>query len=210
MILGICGLIGSGKGATSDYLQNKYNFQHMSFADSLKEAIAAIFNWPFELLQGKTSESRIWREEVDHWWSNRLGIPNLTPRWVLQNWGTEVCRVHFHPDIWLASLERKISKSTSNIVIDDCRFVNEISAIRKLNGKLLQVSKPIKPIWYNTALQDLKDHSDLKMLVNFPKIHISEWGWIDQKFDIELLNSGSLDELYQKIDLMIQNFSLIE
>ena len=29
----------------------------------------------------------------------------ITPRWVLQYWGTEVCRNNFHSDIWVASVE---------------------------------------------------------------------------------------------------------
>ena len=43
MILGLNGLIGSGKGAVSEYFQTKYGFQKLSFADSLKEAVSAIF-----------------------------------------------------------------------------------------------------------------------------------------------------------------------
>jgi hypothetical protein len=35
------------------------------------------------MLEGLTLESRIKREEVDEWWSKRLNIKNLTPRWVL-------------------------------------------------------------------------------------------------------------------------------
>ena len=90
MIFGVLGNIGSGKGAVSEYLQQQYNFQHLSFADSLKEAVSAVFGWPFEMLKGATPESRDWREKPDEWWSRRLQIRNLTPRWVLQHWGTEV------------------------------------------------------------------------------------------------------------------------
>jgi hypothetical protein len=32
-------------------------------------------------------------------------MPTLTPRWILQYWGTEVCRRAFHDDIWIAALE---------------------------------------------------------------------------------------------------------
>ena len=40
MIIGICGLIGSGKDTIADYLVEQHNFQKMSFADKLKDAVA--------------------------------------------------------------------------------------------------------------------------------------------------------------------------
>ena len=109
MIIGICGLIGSGKGTVADILEQEHGFTKISFADSLKDAVAAVFSWPRNLLEGDTDDSRAWREQVDTWWADRLGIPNLTPRWVLQQWGTEVCRSSFHDEIWIASMERKLS-----------------------------------------------------------------------------------------------------
>ena len=71
MIIGIMGNIGSGKGKVSEYIQEKYNFQKLSFANSLKSAVSSVFDWPLELLQGSTPESREWRENVDQWWSER-------------------------------------------------------------------------------------------------------------------------------------------
>ena len=109
-IIGVCGLIGGGKGTVADILVNNHTFHKYSFADSLKDMVANVFNWPRHLLEGDTKESRDWREQRDEWWSARLGIENLTPRWILQYWGTDVCRVNFHEDIWIASLENKLFK----------------------------------------------------------------------------------------------------
>ena len=141
-------------------------------------------------------------EEVDPWWANRLGLPDLTPRWILQYWGTEVCRNGFHKDIWLASLERKISKATNNIVVDDCRFANEIGAIRNLNGRLILVNRGTKPAWYETAMNELLDPAYCTGLMAklYPDVHISEWGWVNQQFDTEVENNGTLADLHEKID----------
>ena len=49
MIIGICGLIGSGKDTAADYLVNFHEFRRLSFAASLKDAVSAIFNWDREL-----------------------------------------------------------------------------------------------------------------------------------------------------------------
>ena len=128
MIVGVCGLISSGKGTVADILVNEHGFKKLSFADSLKDAVAAVFNWPRYLLEGDTEASREWRERVDPWWAERLGIPNLTPRLILQQWGTEVCRDSFHNDIWIHSLAAKLGDG--NYVIPDTRFPNEIEMIQ--------------------------------------------------------------------------------
>ena len=71
MIIGICGLIGSGKDTIADYLVEKHNFTKMSFADKLKDAVSQMFEWDRELLDGKTAASRKWREEPDAYWRSR-------------------------------------------------------------------------------------------------------------------------------------------
>ena len=98
MIVGLVGLIGSGKGTVGDMLISE-GFKHESFAAPLKDAAASIFYWNRDSLEGVTPESRAWRERVDTWWSEHLGIPNFTPRLALQLLGTEVFRNHFHQDI---------------------------------------------------------------------------------------------------------------
>ena len=188
MVIGICGLIGSGKNVAGTYLQEKYNFKAISFADSLKQAISVIFDWPFEMLKGETDESRAWREQIDPWWSKRLNIPELTPRWVLQQWGTELGRYSFHPDIWAISLEKKLNNSLDDFVITDCRFENEMKAIRNQSGFLIRINRGNLPPWYETARQELtylekfgyQTTFESKMAAIYPTIHISEWGWINQ------------------------------
>jgi hypothetical protein len=213
MILAICGHIGSGKSATSEYIQSKYGFKTASFADSLKQSISIIFGWDFELLQGKTKASRAWREMPDEWWSNRLNIPNLTPRYVLQNIGTEAMRFHFHPDIWLASLEKKISNTNENLIIDDCRFANEMASVRKMGGTIIRINGPFKPSWYNTAIEELQYIKEYgiesgwlsSMAENYPDIHISEWGWLLEPYDFEINNDSTIENLHSKIDSLFIN-----
>ena len=134
MIIGVCGFIGSGKDTVADYLTNCHGFRRESFANSLKDSVASVFGWDRTMLEGRTKQAREWREQLDVWWAERLNIPILTPRWVLQHWGTEVCRHGFHDDIWIASLENKLRNSKDDIVISDCRFPNEIKSIKNAGG----------------------------------------------------------------------------
>lgn len=198
MIIGICGFIGSGKDTVADYLVNFHEFRRESFASSLKDAVSSVFGWDRTLLEGRTKESREWRELEDPWWSERLGKV-ITPRWILQQWGTEVLRDHFHDDIWIASVENKIRQTKDNVVITDCRFPNEIKALRASGGKVIRVKRGNEPYWYQTAVEaNDGDYNAASLMVDF-KVHPSEWSWVGTDFDAVLENSASIDELYQSI-----------
>jgi len=205
MIIGVCGFIGCGKDTVADYLVNFHEFRRESFADSLKDSVAAVFGWDRIMLEGRTKESREWREQVDRWWADRLSMPTLTPRWVLQYWGTEVCRKTFHDDIWIASLENKIRQSKDNIVVSDVRFPNEIKAIKNNGGKMIWVKRGELPVWYSTAITanagDLSSQNKMKDL----KVHSSEWAWVGQDFDIEIENNGTIQDLYDSVAQNIKN-----
>ena len=205
MIIGICGFIGSGKDTVADYLVNFHEFRRESFASTLKDAVAAVFGWDRTLLEGRTKEAREWREQVDPWWAERLAMPTLTPRWVLQYWGTEVCRRAFHDDIWIASLENKLRTSKDNVVISDCRFPNEIQSIRDAGGKIVWVQRGELPDWYDTAIEANLGHNYAVQDLKMRKIHASETAWVGTNFDTVIDNNRSIDDLYQQAKLIVSN-----
>ena len=204
MIIGVCGLIGSGKDTTADYLVNIHEFRRDSFAATLKDAVASVFGWDRDMLEGRTRSSREWREQPDEWWSARLGR-TITPRWVLQYWGTEVCRVGFHDDIWIASLENKLRKTRDHTVISDCRFPNEIRAIRSAGGHVIRVVRGAEPHWYNVALQANLGTQGAWQALQSLGVHASETSWIGTDFDRVIDNNGSLDELYAQITDLVRD-----
>ena len=211
MIIGVCGFIGSGKDTVADYLVNFHEFRRESFANTLKDAVAAVFGWDRTMLEGRTKTAREWREQVDPWWAERLNMPNLTPRWVLQYWGTEVCRRGFHDDTWIASLENKLRNSSDNIVISDCRFPNEIASIRRAGGRIVWIKRGALPDWYDAAVNVNRGPdgnmmwSSSKTKLESMKIHASETAWVGTKFDAELDNNGSIDDLYLAIKNLVSN-----
>lgn len=204
MIIGICGFIGSGKDTAADFLVNFHGFRRDSFAGTLKDAVAAVFDWDRELLEGRTKEARAWREQVDPWWAQRLNMPNLTPRLVLQLWGTEVCRRSFHDDIWIASVENKLRNSKDSIVISDCRFPNEIKSIKAAGGKVIWVQRGITPHWYDVAIQANRGVESAKRFLEQEGIHASETAWAGTHFDAIIDNNGTLDDLYKQLKSLVQ------
>lgn len=205
MIIGICGFQGSGKDTIADYLQNIYGFKRDSFAATLKDAVAAVFGWDRELLEGRTRESRSWREQVDPWWANRLNMPDLTPRLVLQKWGTEVARKSWHDDIWIASLENKLSKAQNDIVITDVRFPNEIKAVRDAGGVVIRVVRGPDPEWYEIAGHANQGRKNFQEQLKIYNIHPSETAWIGTHFDAVIDNNADgLDPLFAQVkDLVL-------
>jgi len=209
MIIGVCGFIGSGKDTIADYLVNIHEFRRESFAGTLKDACAAVFGWDRTMLEGRTKQSREWRDQIDEWWSKRLGLA-VTPRWILQQWGTEVCRRGFHDDIWIASLENKLRTSKDSVVISDCRFPNEIKAIRNQGGIVIRVVRGPEPAWYDDAVSMNAGPTNMrwsiaKMHMEKLNIHASETAWVGTEFDAVIDNNGTMDQLYQQINDLLQD-----
>jgi len=208
MIIGICGFIGSGKDTIADYLVNTHEFRRESFANTLKDAVSSVFGWDRTMLEGRTKEAREWREQQDEWWTQRLGMP-ITPRYILQQWGTEVCRRGFHDDIWIASLENKLRTSKDHVVISDCRFPNEIKAIKNAGGMVVRVKRGEEPEWYDAAVSaNAGEYGNMTWSISKNKlerlnIHASETAWVGTNFDFVLYNNSSIDDLYSQVEVVL-------
>ena len=181
-IIGLSGRAGSGKDTVANYLVKNYGYTKLSFGNVLKDVVACIFGWPRELLEGDTKESREFRNKEDKWWSEHLKF-KITPRIALQKIGTDVFRMHFHQDIWLLILKRQITK-LDKIVVTDIRFINEYNMIKNIGGTIISITR-------NNIIKD--NHLSENILDNI-------------KFKYNLDNSGTIEELHQKIsNFLLEN-----
>jgi hypothetical protein len=189
-ILGITGEIGCGKTTICDYICRKYEFEQYAFAEPIK-SIAKCFGFTHTELYGTQSQ--------------KLGINahwGISGRVFMQKFGTDICR-NVLPTVipemklddssmWIKlykiNLEEKIKKNkNTKLIVSDVRFVNESNAIQEnKNGIIIRV---VKDIEHKTEINNHSSEQEMKSISP----------------DITIVNNGSLDELYKKIDIIMND-----
>tara|TARA_B100001057_G_scaffold489546_1_gene576030 strand:+ start:2163 stop:2756 length:594 start_codon:yes stop_codon:yes gene_type:complete len=186
MIIGICGLIGSGKGTAADILVEEHSYEKLSFADKLKDGVSSVFGWDRQMLEGDTDNSRKWREQEDEFWTKETGEA-VTPRLILQLFGTDCMRNGFYDGIWVSLVKQQLLENKDkNYVIPDVRFENEATMIRSLGGKICQVRRGPDPLWWRLYKDLGQEPTD---------VHKSEWAWANVQMDYVLANDGTTEDL---------------
>lgn len=206
-VIAICGSQGAGKDTTADRIikiatEQGLKVGKIAFADRLKDMLSVLFDLPRDQLAGFTPESRAWREQELPKWSQRLGRP-ITPRYLLQQFGTELLREKFYDAIWIDCLKDSIEKSDLDIIIvTDCRYPNEMQALLEQGAKFIEVRRNT-PDWYFKVMNDANYIPE--------NIHKSEYSWIkplhelDKDYLFEIDNNGTFEELYKQIDRIFGN-----
>ncbi|MGD9697536.1 hypothetical protein [Acinetobacter sp.] len=214
LIVGINGKIKSGKDTfaqkVSDVLKTKYgyNVHIIHFADALKEAVMDLFELPF---------TRVFTQE-----GKARPLPqfnNITTRFILQKFGTEVARNIYH-NIWVWKLFRTINKpkyiDTDVVLIPDMRFINEFKSISFLiNGVNVRLLRPgfKHPNGEHESEWGLDRYPYLGN--KFNPINYVKWLWnfgkrkfkpLDLRWDA-IYSSQNLDELDRNAELFALNLA---
>jgi hypothetical protein len=129
MIIGLCGLAGSGKSVVAKALVRNYGYVRRPFAYPLK-CMAGQLGISTEVLDGPSAVKELPLEQ--------LGGKSV--RYLLQTLGTEWGRKCMGEDFWVRQwLATK--PDFDRIVCDDVRFGNEAEAIRSLGGLIVRVQR---------------------------------------------------------------------
>lgn len=135
------GILNPHQKRTNDIVLNKL-FEDMNksikiynFADALKQDICInILGLSYNQCYGTDEE----KNEPTHLiWENK----NLTAREAMQFVGTDIFR-KMYENVWVDSTLKKIkSENIPLSVITDCRFPNEVAAIKNNGGKVIRLTR---------------------------------------------------------------------
>lgn len=186
MIIGLCGYAGSGKTTVAEYLTNTYGFKEVAFANPLKE-IASIFGFTHKQLYGTQQDKLEIHPQL-----------NISSREFMQKFGTDICRNQFSTvfpnmdlgtsgSIWVKLMENFIENHPDTLLcVSDIRFPDELELIRSYdNSTIIQIIRS----------QEINEHHN----------HVSETSLPDIDPDIQIINDGSLQDLYDSIDNIVNN-----
>lgn len=123
-LIAFCGYMGSGKSFAADYLIEKYGYTRVKFAGPLKDMLRTMGLTEEEIEGGdKDKPSDL--------------LCGRTPRWAMQSLGTEWGRECIGENLWGNLWESQVSELMKNrrpVVVDDCRFDNEVARVKRLGG----------------------------------------------------------------------------
>ena len=202
-IIGLVGFKGCGKDTAAAGLIRRQDYTTIAFADPIKDCLSAIFCWDRDMLEGTTPRSRRWRETVDPWWANELGITDFTPRWAMTHFGTDLMRDQFCPKIWIINTNRRLDLRRAQgekVIIKDCRFSNEIDAIRARRGVIARVRRGPDPAWMSIAREANAGCAVARKTMASFDVHESEWAWIGSEIDFNIDNDGTIVELDREVE----------
>lgn len=199
-IILLSGYRGSGKDTAAEYLASKYRYLQLSLAEPLKDLTARKWGIPRHHMDDrKYKEAGITRLPVrstdaftetlhemlraELVGDTRTGHLYWTPRALLILEGS----IHrtVNPDYWLELLARGIRDSDhSRFVISDVRYRNEIEYLSGLGYHTthVRVDRGIDPGTRDPSERDLDGLTP----------------------DYNLINNGTIDELHEGLDLLVE------
>jgi len=194
-IIGLLGAKGSGKSEVANYLVKHHGFTRLRFADGIKDMLRTLGlteaqvdgnekETPIPLLGGKRYRDA----------ATSLGT----------GWGRDM----MDADIWVRALEQKLlcdvlGPKLTRVVIDDVRYPNELAMIRRYDGALVKVRRPLTEPRWSRLQAFLVKHG----LVSLSGIHSSEIAWRLTTVEEELLNTYDLAALGRSVDELLQRVS---
>jgi hypothetical protein len=142
MIVGLIGRRRAGKDTAGAALIEDGFFQ-IRFADGLKTMLSALFEW---LDMSDRTIKRMIEGDLKEVPVELLG--GKTTRFAMQTLGTNWGRELVGEDIWVNTALARATRYDRS-VITDCRFPNEVSAIKAAGGVVVRIVRP-----GNTPLED--------------------------------------------------------
>ena len=137
-IIAFAGRKQSGKTTSAEFVANLFgtygDSKIYNFADPLKNLCMDILGLEYRQCYGSDEEKN---ELVNCFWDNH----QLTAREVLQIVGTDMFRT-MQKDVWSNATIRRILRDQPEMaIIADCRFPNEVDAIKRVGGIVIKLTR---------------------------------------------------------------------
>jgi hypothetical protein len=137
-IIAFAGRKQSGKTTSAEFVSNLFgqlsNTKIYNFADPLKNLCIDILGLEYRQCYGSDEDKN---QLVNCYWDNK----QLTAREVLQIVGTDMFR-NMQNHVWSNATIRQILRDQPDIaIIADCRFPNEVTAIKNVGGIVIKLSR---------------------------------------------------------------------
>jgi hypothetical protein len=229
-ILALAGKISSGKDTVGNLIKNincENNWEIKKFATKVKEIASLITGIPVKKFEDQDFKNTFldesWNKEIfenktsldkNNNAYNKSIIKPMTIREMLQIIGTEAMRNNLHPDTWVNALMcdyipysvkgsnyEEYESIKNNWIITDMRFPNEMQAIKANGGITIRVVRPCLKCGGN-------GYHKLSCYEQNKKQHPSETALDDAKFDYEIVNDGTIEDLIEKVEGIILHINL--
>jgi len=156
-----------------------------SFADILKQDICMnILGMDYDQCYGSDDDKNTY---TDMYIDNK----NMTARDIMQFVGTDIFR-SLKPNVWVDATLKKIAREKPKLaIITDCRFPNEVEAIRANNGKVIRLTKePFKSdhISENILNKESYDWANFDYIVDNKDLNIYDQCMELQKILLEVMS----------------------
>ena len=228
LLIGLGGHKEAGKDRLADHLTVVYGFEKLGMSDPLAQALYTENPWiptgAVETQEDGTVVGRFirYRDIIDYE-GYTVAKKNLEVRRLLQVLGTEVGRDQLDPDLWTRVAARKIEELRGGgypVALTGIRFSNERDMIRAAGGILVWVNRPEANLlqFGQPVTSSIKIVADDQNISQQPvraienaldaeraQFHASEVTLTAEDFDITIDNDGSLLDLEDKADGLIES-----
>jgi hypothetical protein len=186
----VCMLIGCTREQLEDQI-----FKNTVLPD-VWDRYTVIYNNKTQFIGTKEEAEKVFNDYIFNLKINsghiKIEKSHITPRLLLQQLGTDCCRNIINENIWVNALMVDyvgeydlISDRTTypNWIITDMRFPNEMEAVKERKGITIRVHRDL--------------HNGNAHISPIP--HESEIALDDAKFDYEIINDGTIEDLIEKV-----------
>jgi hypothetical protein len=187
-LVGLMGAAGAGKSTVAQALVDlNTGWKLFNFADRLKEITSVIFDIPLEHMNNfeekeKERDCIIIDNYVDAMSYlfeldiQRHGMIASSYRQLLQYIGSEYVR-SVDDTYWVDYILKRQAPLYEKVVVGDCRFENEIAAIKNINGTVFSIEREdVTFTDSHASARDLRHLADMRLI--FPVgglAEIAEW-----------------------------------